>query len=1011
MEQDLKNYLLNIAIIFIILIGILPSIGNSTENIRLPHNDKTTPNILNVPLIVQEALKTNTKGIKREKEPLTVGVPLPQNSGITSVNQLGLIGTSSAQFRVLARWPNENIKWVLIDTLVTIPAEGKSIIYLTNGYGNYGGNNLATEDPNYVYIDTGLIQVRIRKYKFNLFDKVTINGKPLIEEGKSQGILVEGRRADEKELSLYTSKFGEEKVIIEENGPVKTVIKVDGILKNSKGKTFTGYTVRMYFYKGRSYIRVVFVHKNGFSKLKENVHFRHVELKTKLSLSGDMKYKVSLPENKQQSSVLYFGENLVAFQGRSTAFTGTMGVNSIHRSPDDIKKYEGRGIFIYEVGNKTGYEIKKNGNVIYNGTEKQHPDLFYLDMSDSSGMGATIGIKFAAGWWPKSLFASGNGDIIVSPMPSNNPDGYWMIFGSHQTTEIHYDFHYSEINSEDSMKKFQYHLVARAPVNWYNDCNIFLGSHKLVSFLKEAEIYQSLGIKLNTDPSVSTHNVLTRKPSFNIIRYWNYGQGGGMNQNDFALINLLNSLREDKDEKYSDKKIYLGEYFLSAQEHFRYNMDRAIFHSDDYDAGKDLCLHKESINCKRPTTVRLDDPFQYYATYHHGLRGGEKVGGYKTFFELEHVHWYGLPLYYYITGDERIKENILDHGEWMEAILKNEGYGSWQWRFGACKLWTMSIIYQFMKETGLSEKSYSLYLNEANKVFNEFLKQGHQDPFKFDGFSWTRGSFGLRFTDYKNNQSPVQHTLSAYRYNFDAIYWYYKILPESDPMKDKARDIMEGMTEMYYKEIWNNDKGLYSYLYGLDEVPNQGGYYCGTDALSAGFELTGDNKYVKRMKEEIKMLDDGRAFGIYYYQDAPHLQTQIYHIANTLKNTPPNKVRDLTATYLGRGKVKLEWTSPGGEKYRIKYANKSIVEHLNYDPINKKYQYDPEKYNNWWSAENVLNEPVPKPQGQKEEFIIENLNPGKIYYFALQSERAPSLISEISNIFSIRIENSNLILR
>jgi len=63
---------------------------------------------INTPLTVQEALYSGgpTTGIARTNEPLTVGVPLPDSAGISSIGVLGLTGASAAQFMVEGRWPS-----------------------------------------------------------------------------------------------------------------------------------------------------------------------------------------------------------------------------------------------------------------------------------------------------------------------------------------------------------------------------------------------------------------------------------------------------------------------------------------------------------------------------------------------------------------------------------------------------------------------------------------------------------------------------------------------------------------------------------------------------------------------------------------------------------------------------------------------------------------------------------------------------------------------------------------
>src|SRR5689334_17330910 len=101
-----------------------------------------------IPLTIQETLYSGapTTGINRTQGPVTVGIPLTDFGGVSSVSQLGLAGASAGQFRVLSRWPSGNIQWVLVDTQADVPAGGANTsISVVNGNGNFGGPNLATD--------------------------------------------------------------------------------------------------------------------------------------------------------------------------------------------------------------------------------------------------------------------------------------------------------------------------------------------------------------------------------------------------------------------------------------------------------------------------------------------------------------------------------------------------------------------------------------------------------------------------------------------------------------------------------------------------------------------------------------------------------------------------------------------------------------------------------------------------------------------------------------------------
>jgi hypothetical protein len=87
----------------------------------------------------------------------------------------------------------------------------------------------------------------------------------------------------------------------------------------------------------------------------------------------------------------------------------------------------------------------------------------------------------------------------------------------------------------------------------------------------------------------------------------------------------------------------------------------------------------------------------------------------------------------------------------------------------------------------------------------------------------------------------------------------------------------------------------------------------------------------------------------------------------------------------GGTSAKVSWTVPEfATRYWIKYADKTIVPSLGYNPSTKKYKYDPATHTPFFAATNVPNEPNP---GDVDPFVIQSveikgLDPAKTYTFA-----------------------------
>ncbi len=114
---------------FVIMYSLM-AVWNDWQSTALAATDR--PSALHIPLEIREALTDDPaqadfqllSGQARQQEPLTVGLPLPEDSGINDISQLSLQGAAAGQFRALKHWPNGNIHWVLVDTLADVAAGG-----------------------------------------------------------------------------------------------------------------------------------------------------------------------------------------------------------------------------------------------------------------------------------------------------------------------------------------------------------------------------------------------------------------------------------------------------------------------------------------------------------------------------------------------------------------------------------------------------------------------------------------------------------------------------------------------------------------------------------------------------------------------------------------------------------------------------------------------------------------------------------------------------------------------
>lgn len=144
----------------------------------------------------------------------------------------------------------------------------------------------------------------------------------------------------------------------------------------------------------------------------------------------------------------------------------------------------------------------------------------------------------------------------------------------------------------------------------------------------------------------------------------------------------------------------------------------------------------------------------------------------------------------------------------------------------------------------------------------------------------------------------------------------------------------------------------------------------------------------------IAELESGKKyyFAARAYDEMDNHSDITYFSAFTPENdtTPPAMITDLIAEGLTSTTCILSWNAVGDDdmegraiSYEIRKSNENITEE------------------NWQSAEIIENNLVPKNSGEKEEFLIENLENEHAYFFAIKTIDNTGNISPLSNILNV----------
>lgn len=202
----------------------------------------------------------------RSAAAVSFGFPLPQG-GVFDLNRLRLLGPDgqavAAQFTATGFWPDDSLKWVLVD--FTAPLGSRAGPEYTIELGNQVRRVEKTallkvmQTDDAIRVDTGPLAVQINKKRFHLFDDVRLNGRSVAASAP------DGARLVDEQGTLFTmSGRAPETVRIEEQGPLKAVLRVEGVYASSAGQPYMRYIARLLFRAGSPRVDLIYTHLNDY---------------------------------------------------------------------------------------------------------------------------------------------------------------------------------------------------------------------------------------------------------------------------------------------------------------------------------------------------------------------------------------------------------------------------------------------------------------------------------------------------------------------------------------------------------------------------------------------------------------------------------------------------------------------------------------------------------------------------------------------------------------------------
>lgn len=202
----------------------------------------------------------------RPATPVKFGVPFPRGAmplgevpNVRVVDGEGKVVPHQA--RVTATWNpdgSEGVRWLLVDTLVD---KGRTYVLRFNETNVLPSSPLpavATEKGDVIAIDTGPIAGVVPRKGARLFERLEAMGAPIGITPESGGPMAfNGFYIEHETKGIFRADLDTDAtVILEETGPIRATLKVDGWYVNTAGEKFCRYSIRLHFFRGRQDIKV-----------------------------------------------------------------------------------------------------------------------------------------------------------------------------------------------------------------------------------------------------------------------------------------------------------------------------------------------------------------------------------------------------------------------------------------------------------------------------------------------------------------------------------------------------------------------------------------------------------------------------------------------------------------------------------------------------------------------------------------------------------------------------------
>ncbi|PTY06663.1 Tat pathway signal sequence domain protein [Opitutaceae bacterium EW11] len=156
----------------------------------------------------------------------------------------------------LAYWPDGSLKWT--GHSAVLGKDAGRAFRVAAGSAAVAGAVKCQESPEEIVVDTGALVCRIPRRGSILVKSLVRDGREVARDGRLIGQRKEQAEPDAT-ATVVQRGFGgvTESAVVEQSGPLRAVVKIDGRHREEDGRSWLPFSVRLYFHLGMEGVRMM----------------------------------------------------------------------------------------------------------------------------------------------------------------------------------------------------------------------------------------------------------------------------------------------------------------------------------------------------------------------------------------------------------------------------------------------------------------------------------------------------------------------------------------------------------------------------------------------------------------------------------------------------------------------------------------------------------------------------------------------------------------------------------